>query len=355
VRAKKKHEIRGSTGMTDHASEDHANEPEHLSPNASKAPNDTIELDFSFPDIPISPAAGPGSITLGSFNDTVLSWPTELIEQGQNLDNDYVFEDGPMSDIFGQLSPNELELPEQRQQRHRHPRQQMSPISDYHLSSLDFDLSENRPPSSLSRGRHSQPQTPFPMDRQSRHHTEKGTNSQCVIVCSQMIVSLEKYLIDELKVLDLILGIVKNAIGRLAPLVNGQIGPRNSKCLALFSTILYQVIELLEAGCANFLAEGVDDRLPNSPSDLLSGSLHDLGFGAFSTTSGDQRRFHSQIVLEELRPLTEIMRKVIMLSNAGFNGCDPRGGTGQVRIRSHRDLEDRLKLLIEKLRRAGGL
>lgn len=224
--------------------------------------------------------------------------------------------------------------------------------SDYQVASLDSDLSENRPSSSLSGSRHFQSQASFPTLTQSRRNTENGNNSECVITCSQIILHLEKYLVDELKVLDLILGIVKRVIEKLNPLVGGQLGPRNTKCLALFSTILYQLVELLEAGCATFLAEQLEDKLSHSRSDPLGGSLNDLGFSA---SSGDHRRFRAQVVLEELQPIAEVTRKVIVLSNPGSNGYDSRNAAGQERVGCHRDLERRLMVLMERVKRRGGL
>jgi hypothetical protein len=341
-----------------------------LSPNTSNAQTDTIEIDFNFPNISTSPAPSSVPVTLPSFDDVLLDWPTDLNEQqGNTLDNNYTFENGSSTEISGLPSSNEQQSQLQSRQQ---PQQQLSPVSqprsysisfsgvrnDYHISNID--LSESLSPSSPSCSRHFQEQTSFPIKApQRRRHTESGNDSQCVLVCSQMIISLEKYLMDDLKVFDLILGIVKRVIDNLSPLVGGQ-GSRNSKCLALFSTIMYQIIELLEAGCSNFLAEELDDNMVNGQSNHLGGSLHghDLGFGAFCATSVDRRRFRAQIVLRKLHPIAELTRKVALLCDAGWsNGYNPRSSTSQERAGTgyRRDLEPRLKLLIERVRRGGGL
>ena len=173
--------------------------------------------------------------------------------------------------------------------------------------------------------------------------TYSGRNSQCVIACSQIIFSLEKYQVDKLKVLDLILGIVKRVTERLDPLVNGQSGCPNTKCLALFNIIVYQLVEILEAGCADFLA-GTSNAQRRLSSDLLEAGFHELDFSGLGIGNKDQERFRSQIILEVLRPVIKIMQKVLFIStNAGLDRD------------SYQDIESRLKSLEEKVKkRAGG-
>jgi hypothetical protein len=357
----------GDIGMPEHAS---ANTAEHLSPENSSLQSDTIELDFSFPQIS---SAGTPSLrsqpgTLGpAFEDAVLNWPaTDLNErepQDHSLENDYTFNDSQVNDIFGRLPPPGSSITSQQplspmsqgQPRRDSITSFSQPTNDYQNSGIDFDLElgPTRTPPSLSRGRHFQAQSPFSPSVPSRRHTESGSNSQCVIVCSQIILSLEKYLVDELKVFDLILGIVKQVIEKLNPLVSAQLRPRNAKCLALFGTIIYQVIELLEAGCTNFLAEELGDTLSPSRSDSLGGNLNALGFGGFG--SGDQKRLRSQLVLEELQPIVDIARKVLMLSSVRGKAYDGSVASEVDAVGCQRNIERRLKHLVEKVRRCGGL
>ncbi|KAJ8069785.1 hypothetical protein OCU04_000201 [Sclerotinia nivalis] len=341
-----------------------ANTTEPTSPSVSDAPNETIELDFSFPDMPSPSALTQGSVVLESFDDT--NWSADFNDgQSHALNDDYTFNDGARNHIFESLSSHELEpRPEQEPPRQQQissigQRQRTSTYSatfshaggDYDvagLAGLDFDVGEHRPPSC---SREFQSQLSFPVDTQPRHLADSGSSSRCVMACSQIIISLEKYLVAELKVLDLVLGIVKRVIDKLGPLVGEQLGLRNVKCLSLFSTIVYQILELVEAGCTNFLTDGLVDKL----ADPLGGNLNDLGFGTFNTSPGNQKRFGCQIVLEELRPIAEIIRKVVVLSNAKSSGYNGRDGMSEEQTGYHGDMQDRLKRLVEKVRRVGGL
>jgi hypothetical protein len=164
-------------------------------------------------------------------------------------------------------------------------------------------------------------------------------NHQCVIACSQIIFSLEKYQVDKLKVLNLILGIVERVTKRLDPLVNDQFECHNTKCLALFDIIMYQLVQLLEAGCADFLADTSDAQRPLSMG-LMEPGFHEVDIGGFGMGFKDQKRFRSQTILEVLRPVIRIMQKVIFIStSAGLHG-DNCSREGQSRLKT---LEEKVK------------
>jgi hypothetical protein len=169
-----------------------------------------------------------------------------------------------------------------------------------------------------------------------------------------MILSLEKYLYDELKVLDIILGIVKRAVDRLHPLVDLHLAHRDPKSFSLFGIILYQIVQLFEAGCSSFLvgghAESHDQILP----DPLSGGLHDLAFGSFAMNPDEERQRRSRLVLRELRSVEDLLRKIegpISVESNAYKGF----GSGTERGDCYRDLESRLGILKERARRQGGL
>ena len=169
-----------------------------------------------------------------------------------------------------------------------------------------------------------------------------------------MITSLENYIADQLKALDLILGIVKRAVDTLNPLVGQQLGPRNLKCLALFGVMMYQIIELVEAGCAKFLEDQPEDfSMPDlSPANGL-GRLGvggaGLGFGAFHFNHEEQKMWRSQIVLKELLQISELLRKIMALANTGPRGQETVSSASE-REGCYHDLEGRLKVVIEKVR-----
>jgi hypothetical protein len=324
--------------------------PPPLSPRTSST-GETIDLEYPFSSTPAS--QGPGIENTGLFDDSLLGWSTVL---NGGLGDTYGFDERHAEDIFGALQDTQPELSQQ---------QQLSPISQgyprvtSHPSFTHTTSSLNAPgvepgyherslsPASRTHNRQFSLQdsatttTPPPPQMMP---TDSGRSSQCVIACSQIIFSLEKYQVDKLKVLDLILGIAKRVTERLDPLVNGQFGCPNTKCLALFKIIMYQLVEILEAGCADFLADTSDAQKPLS-SELLEAGFHELDFGGLGIGYKDQERFRSQIILEVLRPVIKIMQKILFIStNAGLE----RGSC-------HQEIENRLKTLAEKVnKRRGG-
>lgn len=326
-----------------------------LSPHTSEDPStaESIELEYSFSSIPGSQTLG--TENTGLFDDALLGWSTVL---NGGLDDTYGFDERHAEDIFGALQDTQAELSQQQQQQ-----QQLPPISQGHPKAASLPSFSHTPsgwnapgiepgyherslsPPSRTHNRqfslqHSATTTPPPQIIA----TDSGSDSQCVIACSQIIFSLEKYQVDKLKVLDLILGIVKRVTERLDPLVNGQFGSPNAKCLALFNIIMYQLAEILEAGCTDFLADTSDAQRPFS-SELLEAGFYELDFSGLGMGYKDQERFRSQIILEVLRPVIRIMQKVLFIStNAGLDGDS-----------SCQDIESRLKTLVEKVKKRGGV
>ncbi|OKL60847.1 hypothetical protein UA08_03201 [Talaromyces atroroseus] len=321
-----------------------------LSPRTSEDPStgETIELEYPFSSTPGSQA--PGTENTRLFDDVLLGWSTVL---NGGLEDTYGFDERHAEEIFGALRNTQPELSQQ---------QQLSPISQAYPKvtshpSFSQPTSSSNPPGiepgynerSLSPSsrtyttqfsvQNSATTTPPPQ----MMPTDSGHNSQCVIACSQIICSLEKYQVDKLKVLDLILGIVKRVTERLDPLVNGQFGCPDTKCLALFNIIMYQLVEILEVGTADFLADTSDAQRPLS-SELLEAGFHELDFSGLGLGYKDQERFRSQIILEVLRPVFKIMQKVLFIStNAGLD-----------RDNGYQDRENRLKALVEKVKKRSG-
>jgi hypothetical protein len=320
--------------------------PPRLSPGTSEDPStgQTIELEYPFSSTPGSQAHGTGNT--GIFDDALLGWPTTL---NGGLDDTYGFDERYAADILGALQDT--------QPGPSHQHQQLTPVSQGYpqVTSLPFshttsslNASGIKPgyhEGSLSPSSHTH-NTQFSLQNSATTtppHTmaiDSGRNSQCVIACSQIISSLEKYQVDKLKVLDLILGIVKRVTERLDPLVNGQFECPNTKCLTLFSIIMYQLVEILEAGCADFLADTSDAQRPLS-SEVLEAGFHELDFGGFGMGYKDQERFRSQVILEALRPVFRTMQKVLFISTKA--GLD--------RDSCYQDKESRLKTLMEKVKK----
>ncbi|KAI0141790.1 hypothetical protein GGR57DRAFT_486639 [Xylariaceae sp. FL1272] len=303
-------------------------EPTSLSPHTPDDlnPGDAIDLDCTT-------ASTPGSLVpdtdhMGLFDDTLLGWPTV---SNTGLD------ERSADDIF---AATDLSWQQQLSRINQGTSNRTSvPSLAYTTSTMNstgIEAGYQAPPRSQDSPfslRRSTPTTPPQMA------VVDERNNQCVIACSQIIFSLEKYQVDKLKVLNLILGIVKGVTKRLDPLVNGQFECHSTKCLALFDIIIYQLVEMLETGCADFLAEVPDIPGP-FPLDLMEPGFHEVDMSGFGMGLKDQERFRSQNILEVLRPLIRIMQKVLFIStNAGFQG-DSVAREGQTRLRT---LEDKVK------------
>jgi hypothetical protein len=156
-------------------------------------------------------------------------------------------------------------------------------------------------------------------------------DSNCILVCSQIITTLENYLLSELNVLDLILTTVRAVAAEMTRLVQHVQESRGERCMFLFLTIMHQIIELLESGSRTMLSEGYDPLHPNStPSDpfgssvSLSGTtnpLPSLGFSAFSLSAEEQRGFRTRVLMREYQNVGELLVKIVALARLGPRGA----------------------------------
>ena len=297
-----------------------------------------IELEHTSSSTPGSQA--PDTEHMGLFDGTLLGWST-----GSNggLDDTYDFDERHAEDIFGTLQDTPPDPS---------PQQQLSPISQGYTNATSHPsflqtASNTLNPAGIEAG-YQPPRThdsQFSLRRSVTTTLGQTTaadserNNQCVIACSQIIFSLERYQVDKLKVLDLILGIVKGVTKRLDPLVNGQFECPSTKCLALFDIIMYQLVEMLEAGCADFLADTSDAQRP-LPLELVEHRFHELEFSGFGMGFKDQERFRSQVILEVLRPVIKIMQKVLFISTSAGLDRDNCSQEGQSRLKT---LEEKIK------------
>ncbi|OCL06607.1 hypothetical protein AOQ84DRAFT_223642 [Glonium stellatum] len=238
-----------------------------------------------------------------------------------------------------------------------------SPGDDFVLPALDFNLEELlRSPSPppplppLAPIQQTESTTPTAQtEAQSGRQQQNGISSQCVVDCCQIINDLENYILAELKVFKLVLGIVKKALEKLIQLIAIQQGSRNLRCLMLFNTIMYQIIELLESCHAALSEESERQRgrgsIGQSPSVLSSG----LGYSDFCMDAEEQSAWRSRVMLKEMNQASEVVQKIKTLAGVG---PDPSGTStplvGKAReFREHCyiDLELRLKDLATRITR----
>lgn len=170
-------------------------------------------------------------------------------------------------------------------------------------------------------------------------------DSQCCLDCCQIISDLENYIIAELKASKIILGIVRRALERINSLIVMQQSSRNLRCLMLFTTLLYQIQELLELCRTTVDAEESQQRQRG-----LAGASSGLGFGDYTIDAEEQSALRQQSLLRVIRQATETVGRLRVLAGVGpeqnlpgMDGSESAGG--RARQDCYNDLELRFKSL----------
>jgi hypothetical protein len=229
------------------------------------------------------------------------------------------------------------------QQRHLQQQQlnATSPeISRIRAPQHDIDTNQN-----LSPTQNSNPFTPcYAATTAGR---DPQVDSDCVLACCQIISTLENYLMTNLRALDIILGVIRESVDALNRIMNLQQDSRAFRCHALMGAIMYQIIELLEAGCNAFLAESTH-RVPAGLDKLPS--IAGFGIGLYQIGGGvQQRQWRAQAVLKEVQQANEILQRVVALQRLGHE----HERQGAEKEACHADLERRLRQLGNAVARVG--
>lgn len=158
--------------------------------------------------------------------------------------------------------------------------------------------------------------SPYMNRPQSRQRSQ--VDSQCVLACIQIISSLENYILTGLRSEDLILEACRCAANQVNTLVDMQKDSPSIRCVALFSTVLHQLLELLEVGHSAILAEGSGNGLglQSALSTKLKG-FGRFGFGGYTLDAEEQLALKARRMAKELQHCMDILRKVSALTPAG--------------------------------------
>ncbi|KAF2681266.1 hypothetical protein K458DRAFT_343898 [Lentithecium fluviatile CBS 122367] len=172
-------------------------------------------------------------------------------------------------------------------------------------------------------------------------------DSRCVLASTQILVTLENYLLSELKALDLILTTVSKAADDLKKLVQLQHESRCDRCIILFTIIMLQIVALLEAG-SNTAADNGSDIM----SDILTGTQPtfgpSFGLGAFVLTSEEQKSWRSRIVTKEYRHVGDILSSLMVLARLGPRDSSNDPIAVDSRLKCLGSIEQRLKEMLAK-------
>lgn len=165
-----------------------------------------------------------------------------------------------------------------------------------------------------------------------------------------MIITLENYILSDLKALELILRAVRQATDDLHKLVQHQQTSRSDRCIFLFFTIMYQIVELLEAG-ARSLDDDVNDGLGSMMTLGQPPFSAGFGFGSFSMGMGaeDQRLWKAHILRREYQRTTEILNSVGSLATMGPGDAPLAPADREHRSKCMTELGRRFKQLCENI------
>ncbi|KAL9119545.1 MAG: hypothetical protein Q9187_003904, partial [Circinaria calcarea] len=150
---------------------------------------------------------------------------------------------------------------------------------------------------------------------------QSTSDSQCILACCSIITNLETYIDAQTKVLDISLEVVRKAVTSITRIINQ--GSNGRCCHMLLGAITYQVMLVLERGCATFLeqhhaaASGSSSREINGglpQFDPVGGMLSGFGLGGFGVDAAEQRAWRARMVLKEIRQVNEIFKSITALA-----------------------------------------
>ncbi|KAI3316475.1 hypothetical protein HD806DRAFT_445392 [Xylariaceae sp. AK1471] len=163
-------------------------------------------------------------------------------------------------------------------------------------------------------------------------------DSRCFLECCEMMSQLENYIVDELRTPKLILSILKVVLERLAQLVEMEQDSRNLRCIMVFTTLMYQVLELLEVCFTIETTEANQKR-----SRMLSSGA--FGFG-LEDMAEELSAFRVQALVKTAIRTTDLVAKLRILADSG--ATDASATQGICRDDCFLGLEIRLKDLIAR-------
>lgn len=134
---------------------------------------------------------------------------------------------------------------------------------------------------------------------------DRGTHA--VVACCEIASQLERYLLADLRPLDIILEVCRRACNRLM-----ELNDISAACYPRVPTLVYitlaQAVELIRKGCEELLDETQYNRnrtFVNLDSKLSSTT--NLEFGVLNTDPQERRSWYAQLVIKELNKIQRLV------------------------------------------------
>jgi hypothetical protein len=176
-------------------------------------------------------------------------------------------------------------------------------------------------------------------DPEAAPKNRSALDSQCVQESCQVINYLETYVSSGITDFKIILGIVRQAMERVASLVSLQRTSGNSKCLLLFTTIICQILALIEVCLPGRTA--AKSQLGSTPFGF------GIGVGEMAFDAEELALFRSQTLLKETHQVVEILGQIKTLSARAAVSRRP-SSADSIHVKADKtecfeDLEERLQ------------
>jgi len=170
---------------------------------------------------------------------------------------------------------------------------------------------------------------------------------QCIVSCCEIVMELEGYVNENVRSLQIVLGVVKKAMEKVNELHTLQQLYRTPRCMAMLAVIMYQVVALLESGCANLLNPQQDQR--PDVSAQLHGWLPGLALGGLSMSVEDQSFYRTHLLLKTVQQASELLLKGKKLAGVRESGTNHPAAAPEDQERCFAQLEGRLRRLTERI------
>ncbi|KAF1950183.1 hypothetical protein CC80DRAFT_246523 [Byssothecium circinans] len=169
---------------------------------------------------------------------------------------------------------------------------------------------------SPSSGTLTAPTPPAPSTSSEQSSSQAKLESKCILALANMAMTLERYLLDELTVHDLIISTSRSYTQEIRKIIQCQKELRSERCMLMFITVLYQIIKLLDTGSRDVFQTEADKKR-----DVPDGSVDfgpKFGFGALSAFDvEEQRSWKVHVVCKECKNIEEIVGQLVALASLG--------------------------------------
>jgi hypothetical protein len=192
-------------------------------------------------------------------------------------------------------------------------------LNDSAMGTMEFNINDLlQTPTAVHESPVSEPVPTHQMPLSLGLRPRNEQDSQCILECVRIIGDVENYIMADLRCFKILLGTVRKALNSLKTLIGLQQASRNLRCLFLFSTVMYQVLEMLETCVVNVQREskaGCSSLSTTSSLGLRKDSM--MGIEHFGMDPEEQSEWRLQIILKEVNHATEVLKKMKSLAGVG--------------------------------------